>query len=199
MIQNKSVVTDYEKRYHDADRNEYAVSSGMSLTYLKIEDLFHQYRDELIRRLTRLVRCEETAADLVQETYLRLIRLIDSQRVLYPRALLFRTATNLAIDYLRRGKFERHVCDSLDAAMEVASADPSVEQALFSKQRLQILLRVIDALPPRTREAFLLHRVHDYSYPEIAIRLGISESAVEKLMMRALSHCSSALQHHDAD
>ena len=171
----------------------------MNLTCQDIEHLFHAHRHELTRCLFRIVRCEQAAADLTQETYMRLVNLTQTTSVTYPRALLFRTATNLAIDHLRKGKFERHTGEVLEVAMDVPSGAPSAERAVLDKQRLAIFLRAIDTLPPRCREAFLLHRVHDCSYRDIAARLDISESAVEKLIMRALLHCRATLQQHDAE
>jgi RNA polymerase sigma-70 factor (ECF subfamily) len=171
----------------------------MNLRCQDIEHLFHEHRFELTRCLYRIVRCEQAAADLTQEAYLRLVNMAPTTSVTFPRALLFRTATNLAIDYLRKEKPNRQTGENVDLAMDVPSAAPSAERALFDKQRFRIFLRAIDSLSPRSREAFLLHRVQDCSYREIAIRLSISESAVEKLIMRALLHCRTTLQAHDAD
>ncbi|CAI4030301.1 hypothetical protein DNFV4_00729 [Nitrospira tepida] len=171
----------------------------MSLTSQDIERLFHECRQQLIRSLYRIVRCEDAAADLAQETYLRLVSLAPTTSVAYPRALLFRTAANLAIDYLRQGQARRRTGEALEAAADVPSAAPPADRALFDKQRLRIFLDAIDSLPPRSREAFLLHRVHDCSYRAIAAKLGVSESAVEKLIMRALLHCRRALQQRQAE
>jgi len=171
----------------------------MNLSYQDIEHLFHAHRYEVTRCLYRIVRCEQTAADLTQEAFMRLVNLAQSTSVTYPRALLFRTATNLAIDHLRKEKSDQHVGEELDLAMEIPSGAPSAERTVQDKQRLKIFFGAIETLPPRSREAFLLHRVHDCSYREIATRLRISESAVEKLIMRALLHCRSVLQQHDAE
>ncbi|WP_173050461.1 RNA polymerase sigma factor [Nitrospira sp. KM1] len=171
----------------------------MNLSYEDIEHLFHEHRYEVTRSLYRMVRCEQTAADLTQETFMRLVNLAQTSSVMYPRALLFKTATNLAIDYLRKGKSEQHSGEALELALEVPSGAPSAERTILDKQRLQIFLNAINTLPQRSREAFLLHRVHDCSYREIATRLNISESAVEKLIMRALLYCRRALQEHDTD
>lgn len=164
------------------------------LTGPSIERLFLEHRRKLICRLYRIVRCKETAIDLAQETYLRLVAVAGTQPIPYPRAFLFRTATNLALDHLRKEKTRIRLSASLDDAAQVPSELPSAERALFDKQRFKIFLAAIDALPSRCREVFLLHRVHDYTYGEIAARLGISESAVEKNIMRALLHCRRALQ-----
>ena len=67
------------------------------------------------------------------------------------------------------------------------SADP--ERALMGAQRLRRVMAAIDAMPPRRREVFLLHRVHELTYPQIARKLGVSVKAIEKhihLAMRDL-------------
>lgn len=171
--------------------------TSLTLTYEQIAGLFHQYREELTRRLVGMVRSHETAADLVQDTYVRLLRLGDQQAVEQPRALLHRIAANVAIDHLRKEKHPVRAADGLDAAMAVPSHAPSPEHELLSKQRFRILLQTIDRLPPRTREAFLLCRVYGYSYQEIATRMSISESGVEKLLMRALDRSCEALDALD--
>ncbi len=170
------------------------VGTALVLTYAQIADLFHRYRDELTRRLVGMVKSRETAADLVQDTYLRLLRCGEERVVEQPRALLHRIAGNLAIDHLRKATNAVHAADSMDAAMAAPCQAPSPEQELLGKQRLRIFFQVIEGLPPRSREAFVLCRVYGYSYQEIAARLNISESGVEKLLMRALDRSCEALK-----
>ena len=170
------------------------VGTALVLTYAQIADLFHRYRNELTRRLVGMVKSRETAADLVQETYLRLLRCGEELIVEQPRALLHRIAGNLAIDHLRKAKNAVHAADAMDAAMAVPCQAPSPERELLGKQRLRIFLQVIEGLPPRSREAFVLCRVYGYSYQEIAARLNISESGVEKLLLRALDRSCEALK-----
>ncbi|MFO0775520.1 MAG: RNA polymerase sigma factor [Nitrospiraceae bacterium] len=171
----------------------------MTLTYTQIAELFLRYREELIRRLVGMVQSQEIAADIVQDTYLKLLKLGAGQGVEQPRALLHRIAGNLAIDYLRREKIKPTGDASFEDAMQVPSHAPSPERILIGKRRFRACLQSIDSLPPRTRQAFLLCRVYGYSYREIAAHMRISEGAVEKLLMRALKHCCEALDAHDAD
>lgn len=182
-----------------ASRDISNVGTALRLTYAQIASLFHQYREELTRRLVGMVKSHETAADLVQDTYVRLLRLGDAHVVEQPRALLHRIAANLAIDHLRKEKNGVQAFDGMDAAMVVPSQVPSPERELLAKQRLRLCLQAIEQLPPRSREAFVLCRVYGYSYQEIAVRMGISESGVEKLLMRALDQSCEALEaidHH---
>jgi RNA polymerase sigma factor (sigma-70 family) len=180
-----------------ASRDIPNVGTALRLTYTQIAALFHQYREELTRRLAGMVKSQETAADLVQDTYVRLLRLGDAHVVEQPRALLHRIAANLAIDHLRKEKNSVQAFDGMDAAMAVPSQAPSSERELLSKERLRLCLQAIDQLPPRSREAFVLCRVYGYSYQEIAVRMGISESGVEKLLMRALDQSCDALKAID--
>ncbi len=158
-----------------------------------IERLFQDHRQALIRWVHRIVRCEATAADLAQESYLRMMGGPSDQSFNSPKAFLFRTATNLALDHVRREKFRGQAAESLDAASEVPTSFPSAEQVLLDKERLDLFVNALRNLPPRCREVFLLHRLDECPYSEIAMRLGISESAVEKHIMRALSYCRQAL------
>lgn len=173
------------------------VGTALHLTCTQIASLFHQYRDELTRRLVSMVKSHETAADLVQDTYVRVLRLGEAHAVEQPRALLHRIAANLAIDHLRKEKNGVQAFDGMDAAMAVPSQAPSPERELLAKQRLRLCLQAIEQLPPRSREAFVLCRVYGYSYQEIAIRMNISESGVEKLLMRALDRSCEALDAID--
>ncbi len=183
-----------------ASRDISTVGTALRLTYAQIASLFHQYREELTRRLVGIVKSHETAADLVQDTYVRLLRLGDAHVVEQPRALLHRIAANLAIDHLRKEKNSLQAFDGMDVAMVVPSQAPSPERELLAKQRLRLCLQAIEKLPPRSREAFVLCRVYGYSYQEIARRMSISESGVEKLLMRALDQSCEALEaidHHE--
>ncbi len=173
------------------------VGTALRLTYTQIASLFHQYREELTRRLVGMVKSRETAADLVQDTYVRLLRLGEEQVVEQPRALLHRIAANLAIDHLRKEKSSAQAFDGMDAALTVPSQAPSPERELLAKQRLRLCLQAIEQLPPRSREAFVLCRVYGHSYQEIALRMNISESGVEKLLMRALNQSCEALEAID--
>lgn len=180
-----------------ASRDISNVGTALRLTYAQIASLFHQYREELTRRLVGIVKSHETAADLVQDTYVRLLRLGEAHVVEQPRALLHRIAANLAIDHLRKEKNGVQAFDGMDVVMAVPSQAPSPERELLAKQRLRLCLQTIEQLPPRSREAFLLCRVYGYSYQEIAVRMNISESGVEKLLMRALDQSCEALEAID--
>jgi len=157
---------------------------------LDINALYELYRKELINHLQRIVKCPEIAQDLVQESYVILTRTADKMTVEHPRGFLYRTAANLALDHLRHQKIvERHS----ETVRAVESVQPSVEREVFGAQRKALLQQVIDELSPRCREVFVLHKIHGMSYKEVAQMLGISESAVEKHIIKGLMHCRKRL------
>lgn len=131
--------------------------------------------------------------DLVQEAYVRIIRARAGGKVAQPRAYLFATARNAALDLFRRNRFvsteglgeiePRHVIEDKPDAAETASHE----------QEIEILTQAVQALPDRCREVFTLRRFHGLSYREIAARLGISESTVNAQLAIAMLRCRDYL------
>lgn len=161
---------------------------------LDISALYQLYRKELINHLLRIVKCPETAQDLVQESYIILSRTAADVAIDHPRGFLYRTAGNLALDHLRHNKVvERHV----EAERIVDEAElPSVEHEICKAQWQALLHQTIAELPPRCRDVFILHKIRGLSYREVARMLDISESAVEKHIIKGLQHCRLRLGKH---
>lgn len=159
-----------------------------------IEEIFVLHRRELVEHLRKIVHCADMAAELVQEAYLRLLRAAALQPIAHPRGFLFRTATNLALDYIRTEKVHWHHASNASLVTSVPPESPSAEQVVAARQRLEVLREVITELPPRCRDAFILHKLYGLTYREIATQLGISQSAVEKHLIKGLLACRRALR-----
>lgn len=149
---------------------------------------------ELLNFLTRQTRDCDTAADLAQESFMRVLTAQSSgQAVLNVRALLHRTARNLVVDQHRRAEVRRH--DALDALSEdqhpPAPKHLQPEEVLASQQVIRAYMAAIQALPPRCREAFVLHVFDELSHAEIARHMGISVSMVEKHIVRGIMACKA--------
>jgi RNA polymerase sigma-70 factor (ECF subfamily) len=154
--------------------------------------VLERYHRELLNFLTRQVRDRDTAADLAQESYVRVLSAQSAgQAVLDMRALLYRTARNLVIDQHRRTAVRQH--DDLDAIPQaqvpVAPQHLQPEEALASQQVVQAYTAAIEALPPRCREAFVLNVFDGLSHAQIAQHMGISVSMVEKHVVRGMVAC----------
>jgi len=150
---------------------------------------FHACVKELKAFLTRRVGCPEAAADIVQDTYIRLAMRGEQPRHTNPRALVFRVAANLATDHARHERMrEKLDAGSIDDLV-VASTAPAPDAAIAAKQEDRLFKQAIAALPEKCRMVFLLRMSQELSYGQIADRLGISISAVEKHMSKAIIHC----------
>lgn len=155
---------------------------------------FETHYDELTAFVRRKVDCPALAADIVQETYVRLAggRVPDAAR--NPRAFLYRVAANLTVDHLRQRRSRAKYVSSEPLAEEVADAQPSAEAAVEARQRLALLASAVDELPPRCRQVFVLRKLEGLDQAEIAETLGISRNMVEKHLRKALLHCAMRLQ-----
>lgn len=148
---------------------------------------------ELLRFLGSRLNCRETAADLAQETFLRLHRYAREKPPENPRALAFRIAENLAIDHQRRTSFrERYHAEVDDELLTetVPCSEAGPEQTAMTAQRFEQLRQALEELPGPQREVFLLHSLEGLSYAEIAGRLNISKSLVGRHLAKVLAYCA---------
>ena len=122
--------------------------------------------------------------DIIQETYTRLISAESVAHVLDARSYAFQTAGSVVIDHLRRMKVVSiSSVPDLDY-LEVVSDDPSPERQVIDRDELHRLAQAIASLPAKVREVFTLRRVYGLSQREVAVKMGLSESTVEKHMSR---------------
>ncbi len=154
--------------------------------------MLERYHRELLNFLSRQVNDRDTAADLAQESYVRVLAAQSSGlAVLDMRALLYRIARNLVIDQHRRKEVRRH--EDLAALPEdqhpPAPLQLQPEEMLASQQVIRAYVATIEALPARCREAFVLHVFDEYSHARIAQHMSISVSMVEKHIVRAMLAC----------
>lgn len=150
-----------------------------------------ELRRDLIAYLQRRDRTGEVE-DVVQEAFLRFHRAGHDLTAPDARPLLFVIARNIQLDGWKAGGRERARrgagdIQDLDAGPRAISCDgPSADRRLIGRQDLAEAEAVIRALPPKTRDAFLLHRFKEQTYRQIADRLGVSVSMVEKHIAEAL-------------
>lgn len=128
--------------------------------------------------------------DLVQETYVRTLRAYEGGRVTHPKAFLFTTARNAAIDLFRRRRGQAHEELSELAALPVLDEAPGAGETLEREQRLEALLEAMLALPERCRQVMMLRHLDGLAYKEIAVRLGISPETVKVHMIKGLKDCT---------
>lgn len=161
--------------------------------------VFGELRGELLRFLTARTGDRTEAEDLVQELWLR-VSTADSGPVGNSRAYLYRAAQNLVLDRVReRRRRERRDSEWADSqtikvAGESADARPSAADAIIEREEAAALAAAIAALPEGAGRAFRLHKLEGLSHAEVAARLGISRSGVEKHIAVAMTHLRRALK-----
>lgn len=161
-----------------------------------VPDALEVHWDEVAAYLTRRLRDPVIAADLTQETYLRVAGLSENTTLLNPRAYLFTTARHVLVDHWRSAR-TRHEASANETVMaRTPDPAPAIDTVLLSREELDILAQAVDALPPRTREVFRLHKFEQLSYAEIAQQLGMARNTVMVHMTRALARCRDRLADH---
>lgn len=137
--------------------------------------------------LRRSVGCSQQAADLAQDTFVRLLVRDQPVSDRAPRALLARIARGLVIDHWRRDALERAYLEALALLPEASHPSPEVRHEAL--QSLERIAQLLDGLKPAVREAFLLYQLGGLTHAQVAQELGISSRTVERHVTSALLHC----------
>ncbi len=149
-----------------------------------VKSLFVNHNDELQKFVARKLGNTEDAEEIVQDTFHNFMRLENLDDIENPRAFLYKTANNLALNRLRKNKNHKSYTENI----ELNEESLSLEREIISQQDAELLYRHIEELPQKTKQIFLMNRIEAMSYPEIAEALGISVSGVSKHMMKALKY-----------
>ena len=150
----------------------------------------------LTRRVRGLPDCH--VDEIVQETYARLWA-VGAERILNPRAYFFVTARHVVGEVLRRSRVVSIETVADVEVLDIAHEDVGPERRLSGREEIERVRQVMAQLPPKCREAFELRKFGELSQREIAQRMQLSESTVEKHLVKALRLVMSALQESDSD
>lgn len=141
---------------------------------------------KLQRLLRHRGRSREDTEDLIQDAFVRLQSYCNTAEVHKREAFLVRTAVNLEIDQRRRERYRVLVPEPLEE-LPLFDDGPSADEVIDIQQRLQQMEQALGAVSRRARDMYWMNRVEGYSYAQIAKKLNISVSAVEKHMTHALA------------
>jgi RNA polymerase sigma factor (sigma-70 family) len=158
-----------------------------------VEELARQYGTVLLQFFRRRLKDPREAEDLTQEVFVRLVRRGRVSDVGNVQGYLFECAGNALKDHLRKRK-SRHDSDHEPFDPDThGSEDFSADHVLIGTETLTRASRAILELPERTRTIFVLRRLEGLQYQEIAQRLGVSLSLVEKQMARAIAYLTQRM------
>ena len=153
-----------------------------------LDDLANRFRSPLKRFFERRLKDRPDSDDLVQEVFVRLTRQGQLDSIEHLDAYVFQIAANVLRDHARRWsvRFEESHAGELDDAQIEGGFSP--ERVLLGKESVERLIAGLFELPEKTRVIFSLYHFDSVSQVEIARRLGMSISTVEKHMGRANAH-----------
>jgi RNA polymerase sigma factor (sigma-70 family) len=178
---------------------------GIVLQMARVDSPFDQPRDDHARGVTleamrtpligyfrKRVPQQDDVLDLVQEVFLRVSNRGALDDIANLRSYMFQVADSVLTDRQRR-RVVRHSDAHVEFDPErMGEAEIGPERILAGRDALQRALAALDQLPERTRTIFVLRRLEGMRYLDIAKRLGLSVSAVEKQMVRAVAHLAAA-------
>jgi len=156
-----------------------------------LEKLLSQHNDELVNYIYSWVRSRADARDIVQEAYCRIFRLGEPHVISHLRAYLYKTAKNIATDWIRQRVVREAYVE--EEPLRAPQETPSPEHIWLAREELEALQRGIEALPPKTKMALLMVRQEGLSYEEVAIKLGIKTHSARRLVERSMEYLLEAV------
>jgi RNA polymerase sigma factor (sigma-70 family) len=178
--------------FFDAAPSVESVKNTRTSNAASLQELYCRDLRMLLTIIRRVVRSPSDAEDIVQDAFLRVWRAMELGLVRSPRAVLFKTAYNLALNHLRN---PRNCCaDVASVSAEPVHDVPTAEEQMIVDEEAQACRVAFNSLPQRCRETLALRVVDELSYKEMSERLGLSVSTLEKHFIRGRRLCRDILQ-----
>ncbi|WP_417788867.1 sigma-70 family RNA polymerase sigma factor [Terasakiella pusilla] len=159
-----------------------------------VEYLYNEHNIWLKSWLRTKLNCSYQAADLAQDTFVRVLMRRDelnTTQLRKPQAYLRVIAKGLLVDHFRRKDVERTFLEALSYLPQPEVISPEAQKILL--ETLQQIDYALDRLPAPVRQAFLLSQLEGASYQEIADLMNISTRTVKRYMQKGFSQCLLAL------
>lgn len=163
------------------------VGAVMSSPELVVQALYGSHHGWLNAWLRARLGNAADAADLAQDTFLRLLQRTERLELKAPRAFLRTIARGLVIDHWRREEIERAYLETIAHLPE--GEVPDAESRALVLELLESIARMLEGLKPKVRQAFLLAQCEGLTHKQIAEQLGVSVRSVERYVADALYHC----------
>ncbi|GFP23450.1 RNA polymerase sigma-70 factor, ECF subfamily [Candidatus Hakubella thermalkaliphila] len=180
------------------DRTDEELVSLLSQDKRALQELVHRYQNPIYNFARRLLGNQEDAFDVTQETFVRLINSAHAFKGLSRFSTwLFTIAANLCRDHLRERKklvlWENDLEEKNPGGLTLTEDLPSAEEIVEAQELREELVRKLDQLSPKLREAIVLVDIQELKYAEIAEMLGISIGTVKSRVSRAREELRASL------
>ena len=163
--------------------------------HARVEDLATKHGERLRRYLRTRVRNTADIPDIIQEVFLRLLRVPNHETIRTPEAYIFTIAHHVAQQHTLQsapGRAPVELGEALSEFLAVAEADPALE--VGAEQCLNELDQALRQLAPKIQATFLLYRRDGLSMDEISAHLRISRPMAKKYLVKALVHFRKRLK-----
>ena len=164
-------------------------NTGMDMADAEITDFYQQYRQPLLAYLTRIVQDRDTAEELCQDSFVKVLQRWRKRNQQDVRAWLYRIAKNTAFDQLRRRR--RRPSVQLSETWDIVDEQSDVERQVSEAVAIRIALA---QLPARERVALTMQLYEDRKLNEIATATGTPVNTVKTQLRRARAHFQAVYQ-----
>jgi RNA polymerase sigma-70 factor (ECF subfamily) len=154
--------------------------------------LYRQHHSWLQRWLSLKLGNASDADDLAQDTFTRILGRADLGALHEPRAFITTVAKGVLVNWYQRQALERAYLEALAALPEPTAISP--EQRLLILETLHDIDAMLDALPPKVKQAFLMAQLDGMGYADIATQLGLSLITIKRYMKQAFLQCLLAME-----
>lgn len=163
----------------------------------RIYEAFQSCRDGLVRSIMKMSVQQQDVDDILQETFIRVLRSEKQQEIKSPKGYLFAVSRNLVLKKLVEQSKEIH--SEIDEAIQEPDVENTVETDLYQKAKFQRFNDVLNTLPEKHRRAILLRKLYCLTHKEIAKKMDISVSSVEKYIAKGLMQIKQSLHAQGFD
>jgi len=137
----------------------------------------------LLPGIRRKTQCQHQAKDILHDGFLRFALTTSPHRTQEPHAYLRTIVQNLILENYRKERYFAEYQQQIDLEEPLTF---SAEHLADIKQRLELVTQIIQDLPPKCRQVFVMYRIEGFAQKEIAAQLNISLNMVERHLIRAL-------------
>ena len=178
-----------------AESTETRAGKGKALS--GVTRAFVENHGSIKNLLGRLLTQREDVEDIAQEAYLRAYVAEQSRGIDQPEAYLYRSARNLALTKLtRKSRQMTDLIDDLGPAV-VLRGDASLEEQVAAEESLGLHCEAVAHLPEKCKQVYILRKVYGLTHKEIAQRMALSVSSVEKYMLKGVLACRAYVERRE--
>jgi len=153
-------------------------------------EAFQVCREGLVRSIMKMCARQQDVDDILQETYLRAFSANKKSRINSPQDYLFVVSRNLVIKGLSRQS--REIATEIDEAL-LGADDSAIDVELHYRKKFEVFNNALRSLPENHRRAILLRKYYGLSHGEIAKKMNVSVSSVEKYIASGIKRCKQTL------